>query len=167
MHSANTIKIQSFLTRTPILWISGVLYLIMTLAFAIIMKVWDFQVIDEMFIKADILAHIEAMSAEQQRVHAMTTATLDVAYPFAYGIFQAGMAYRYLGSWGKWIAPLSLICIPFDLTEGFSQVMLLTGSLQYVELKTVVTPIKLALFTLGLVAAVVALAIAFKSKRAM
>lgn len=69
------------------------------------------------------------------------------------------MAWRYLGTLGKWVAPLSLICIPVDLIEGFSQLMLLTGSLEYLELKTIVTQIKLALYLPGLAFALVALAV--------
>ena len=128
------------------------------------MLVWDFVVIDELFIKEDILAHIAALTDEQKRVHTITTATLDVAYPFAYGIFQAGMAYRFLGRWGKWIAPISLICIPVDLIEGFVQVMLLNGMLEYVDLKTIVTPVKLALYIPGLSFALLAAAIGLKAR---
>ncbi len=123
------------------------------------MHVWDFLVIDEMFVKPDILAHLSAMTDEQKRVHTITTATLDVAYPFAYGVFQAGMAYRFLGPWGRWIAPLSLICIPIDLTEGLAQVMLLSGNTDWVDLKVIVTPLKLALYLPGLGFALLALLI--------
>ncbi|MEM1179540.1 MAG: hypothetical protein AAGM22_14425 [Acidobacteriota bacterium] len=144
------------ITTNFALWLSLSAYLIMTLAFVVITRVWDFWLIDEMFSKAKILAHIDALSAEQRRVHAITTATLDVAYPLAYGTFQAGMAYRFLGRWGRRVAPLSLICMPVDLIEGFAQVRLLTGSTHYIGLKVVATPIKLALFVPGLVFALVA-----------
>lgn len=132
----------------------------MTLVFGLVMNAWDFVVIDEMFLRDEILAHVGAIAPEQRQVHATMTATLDVAYPFAYGAFQAGMAYRFLGAPGKWIAPLSLLCIPVDLVEGFAQVMLLTGATEFVDLKVVVTPVKLALYVPGLLFALVALAIA-------
>ena len=122
------------------------------------MHVWDFGIIDEMFVEEEILQHISAMSDEQKRVHVITTATLDVAYPFAYGFFHAGMAYRYLGGWGKWVAaPLIWICMPVDLVEGFAQVMLLRGQSEYVGLKAIVTPIKLAVFMPSLVFTIIAL----------
>lgn len=142
----------------------------MTLLFGVVMQVWDFVIIDEMFDREQILSHIAAMTEQQRRVHAIMTGTLDVAYPLAYGTFQAGMAYRYLGSWGTWIAPLSLICIPVDLLEGFTQVMLLNGGDYWVDLKVVVTPLKIALFTPGLLFALIALGIAgsqyFRARRA-
>jgi hypothetical protein len=157
--------LEPLITRTWILTLSGICYLAITVLFILVMRIWDFQLIDEMYSKDAILVQIELMSSDQRYAHVLTTATLDVLYPFTYGIFQAGMAYRFLGSWGKWIAPLSLVCIPVDLIEGFSQVMLLTGSLGYVELKAIVTPIKLVLYVLGLAFALLALVIAIRQSR--
>lgn len=156
--------LEATLTRPSTLAASLVAYLGLSGAFLVVMLVWDFQVIDEVFRRDAILAHVEAMTAEQRRVHAITTATLDVAYPFAYGAFQAGMAYRYLGRWGRWIAPLSLLCIPVDLLEGLAQVLILTGSEGFVGLKTVVTPLKLGLYLPGLAGALAAAAIALRRR---
>ena len=157
MSTPNKIGYFERITTTNFaLWFSFIAYMGMSIAFVVIMQVWDFWVIDEMFSKERILAHIEALSDKQRLVHVWTTATLDVAYPFAYGTFQAGMAYRYLGRWGRWVAPLGLICIPVDLIEGFAQVMLLTGSTEYISLKIVATPVKLALYFSSLGFAIVA-----------
>ena len=155
----------SFLCNTAVLRWSFAAYVLLTLAFGVVMWIWDFQVIDEIFLRQDIINAVVAMDDTQRQVHAVTTATLDVAYPFAYGAFQAGMAYRYLGRWGRWIAPLSLICIPVDLVEGFAQVMILSDQMRYVTLKTVATPIKLALYVPGLIAALIALWIAARESR--
>ena len=149
-------RFEQKITSTSALWLSFAAYLLLTFGFVVIMYTWDFQVIDELFVADEILAHIGAMTDSQKQVHAITTATIDVAYPFAYGAFQAGMAYRYLGRWGRWIAPLSLICIPVDLLEGFAQVMLLNGAWDFVHLKAVITPVKLALYLPGLGAALAA-----------
>lgn len=129
------------------------------------MWVWDFQVIDELFRSHEILASVAELDETQKRVHILVTATLDVAYPFAYGIFQSGMAYRYLGWWGKFLAPLSLLCIPVDLVEGFSQVMILSGKTQFLDVKVFVTPIKLLLYLTGLGAALVAIVVAAFARR--
>ena len=134
------------------LWWSGGAYVLLSLAFLAVMWIWDFVVIDELFGRQEILAAIAALDQTQKQVHVVITASLDVAYPFAYGIFQAGMAYRYLGLWGRFLAPLSLICIPVDLLEGFAQVMILNEVMlsQFVDLKMVVTPVKLLLYVPGL-----------------
>jgi len=111
---------QLFLQSTRTLWWSGLIYVSLTAGFLLVMLVWDFQVIDELFLRQEILNAVAGLDRTQRHVHILTTATLDVLYPFAYGIFQSGMAYRYLGRWGNLLAPLSLICIPVDLLEGFS-----------------------------------------------
>lgn len=140
--------------------------MVLTVGFLAVMWGWSFQVIDELFLKQQILDSVAALSPSQKRVHIVTTATLDVAYPFAYGFFQAGMAYRYLGRIGAFIAPLSLLCIPVDLIEGFAQIMILDGQTQFVDTKVMVTPIKMLLYVPGLVAALIALGIALANRRA-
>jgi len=122
-------------------------------------------VIDELFRRREILDSVASLDRTQRQVHIMVTATLDVAYPFAYGIFQSGMAYRYLGRLGKFLAPLSLVCIPVDLVEGYAQVMILSGYGHFVDVKVLVTPFKLALYIPGLCAALVAVVVAAKSSR--
>lgn len=146
------------------LWFSFVAYAVLTLSFGIVMQVWDFVIIDEMFDQAQIRAHIEAMTLEQRSVHALLTSTVDVAYPFAYATFQAGMAYRYLGRWGRWIALLSIVCVPVDLLEGFAQVMLLQGNEPYMALKLIATPVKLALFIPGFLGALIAVGFAVRQR---
>lgn len=143
-------KIEELVARKLTIQITFVLYVLSTMLFLVTMHYWDFQIIDEMYDANEILAHIALLSSEQKHVHIALTATLDVVYPFVYGAFQAGMAYRYLGKLGRWVALLSIFCIPVDLIEGFSQVMLLLGNESFITLKTIVTPVKLSLFIPGL-----------------
>jgi hypothetical protein len=94
------------------------------------------------------------------------TGTLDVAYPFAYGAFFIGIALRYFGRFGIYLALPSLLCIPADLTEGLAQVMILTGHEGWMTLKIIATPIKLALYITGLLITLVGLCLALKSRLA-
>lgn len=135
------------------------------MCFVVVMRLWDFQVIDEVFERQQIIDRIAALSPQQIRVHLWVTTTLDAAFPFVYGLFHAGMALRFLGRWGTVVAVLSLACIPVDLIEGFSQVMLLTGHEGFLTIKTVMTPIKLLLFVPGFLATVVAIVIAASRQR--
>ena len=161
--SSNGLK--QFLQSTATLWWSGSIYVSLTACFLVVMWVWDFQIIDELFLRQEILNAVASLDRAQRHVHILVTATLDVIYPFTYGIFQSGMAYRYLGRWGELLAPLSLMCIPVDLLEGFSQVMILTGQNEFVDLKVVVTPIKLFLYIPGLCAALVAIYLAVFARK--
>lgn len=152
------------LSNTKVLWASFVLTLILTLGFGVIMYIWQFGIIDEMYIAEDIGAHLQTMTEQQRTVHAWMTGTLDVAYPFAYGAFFIGIALRYFGRFGIYLALPSLLCIPADLTEGLAQVMILTGHEGWMTLKTIATPIKLVLYITGLLITLVGLCLALKSR---
>lgn len=139
------------------LWVSFIATLILTLCFGLIMHIWEFGIIDEMYKAEQITRHIDAMTDRQKSVHAIMTASLDVLYPLSYGAFFIGVALRYGGRFGLWLAAPSLLCIPADLLEGLSQVMLLTGHGHYMGLKLFATPMKLALFVSGLLITIILL----------
>lgn len=154
------------LKNKTLLWTLFAITLLITISFAIVMQVWGFMLIDEMF-KADQIAdHIAAMSEKQKQVHIWTTATLDVLYPLAYGSLFAGIALKAFGRAGIWLALPSLLCIPVDLSEGYAQVMLLAGNHEFMNLKTAVTPIKFALFIAGLVISVLGLVRLYRQRSA-
>lgn len=145
----------NFLTQKNTLWLLLAITLITTVSFGVVMHIWDFLLIDEMYDAEQISAHISALSAEQKQVHIWTTATLDVLYPLVYGLLFAGVALKAFGKNGLLLALPSLLCIPADLSEGFAQVMLLSGNADYMGLKTAMTPIKFALFFPGFLIAIV------------
>lgn len=138
------------LSRTKTLWATFLLTIVLTIIFGIVMHVGQFGIIDEMFVAEDIRAHIDAMTPRQRTIHAWLTGTVDVIYPFAYGAFFIGVALKYFGRFGIWLALPSFLVIPCDLTEGFAQVMLLTGHDAYMDLKLIATPAKLILYIMGL-----------------
>ena len=152
------------LTSNRALWSSFALTLLMTALFGVVMAVWDFVIIDEMFRPDAIRAHVAEMSAEQRRVHAWMTGTLDVAYPFAYGAFLGGMVLRAFPA-KRWLLLPILVCIPADLVEGLSQVMILTGHDGWVAVKAVATPVKLAAYITAIGIALAGLAALVLRKR--
>jgi len=147
------------LAQPKTLFLTGIMSIALTLVFVAVMKVWGFVVIDEMFHREAILEHIQAMTLDQRRAHQILTGTVDVLYPFVYTAFFVGVFQRWLGSRWKFIAILAAtMVIPLDLLEGISQISLLSGSLDLLELKLVVTPFKLALYSPILIAALSILA---------
>lgn len=156
---------QNWFTKTKTLWAMFWATLTMTITFGVIMQVWQFEIIDEMSDPEQIRAHVAAFSEIQKTVHAWMTATLDVAYPLAYGSLFIGMALRFFGRAGFWLALPSLLVIPVDLAEGYVQVMFLMGNDSLLHLKSILTPLKLALFIPGLIIALVGAGIAFKERR--
>jgi len=154
-----------FLTSPQILWRLFFAFIVMTIAFAVVMLVWDFEIIDEMSDPDAIVTHIEAMSAEQRVVHAWMTGTLDVAYPFVYASLFAGLALRHFGKWGPLAAAPNAFVVPADLIEGATQVLLLNGAYEWAWVKAYVTPAKLVLFLLGAALSLVAVGVGFAKKR--
>ncbi len=153
------------LTSNRALWSSFALTLVLTAAFGVVMAVWDFAIIDEMYRPDAIRAHVAEMSAEQRRVHAWMTGTLDVAYPFAYGACLGGMALRAFPD-KRWLLLPILVCIPADLVEGLSQVMILTGHDGWVAVKAVATPVKLAAYITAIGIALAGLTVLLRRKKA-
>jgi uncharacterized membrane protein len=72
-----------------------------------------------------------------------------------YGGLFAGAALRFFSVAGRWLALAGLLAIPVDLLEGVIQVLALTDTADLVDLKAWVTPLKSALFCVGLLVAVV------------
>lgn len=132
-------------------------------AFWMVMKIWDFTLIDEMFKPSEIRSHVEEMSTTQRKVHIWTTATLDVAFPFAYGGFFIGTGVRFPGRSGPLLIIPSVLCIAVDLIEGFVQVNILANDMTYLTAKEWVTPLKLILFVACLIITLFAWAREFRS----
>lgn len=138
------------LSRPTVIWANFVVTLALTAVFGIVMLIWDFEIIDEMYVADAILAHVADMTATQRSVHIWLTATVDVIYPFCYGSFFIGVALKAYERAGIWLALPSLLVIPVDLFEGFTQVMLLSGHEAWVGAKSIATPTKLVLFLAGI-----------------
>ena len=132
-----------------------------TIAFGVVMAVWDFTIIDEMYDPDKIRAHIAEMSEVQRQAHAWMTATLDVAYPLTYGALFVGMALR---AFKPVFALPALLVIPTDLTEGFVQVQAMLGNGSLIWLKAYVTPAKLILFTLAILIVLAALVVEVRAR---
>lgn len=92
------LRLEILISHSVFLKWSGIAYLLLSFLFILVMKIWDFHIIDEMYNKEIILTHIGTLCEEQKHVHIFMTATLDVVFPFTYGLFQAGMALKYFGS---------------------------------------------------------------------
>ena len=136
--------------RPKVLLGSFVVTLLLSVVFVVVMQVFDFVIIDEMFREHVIREHIASMSDEQKRMHIWLTATVDVLYPLAYGALFVGVQIRVLGMKRRVFAALSMVAVPVDLIEGLAQVMLLSGHSSWMPVKLMATPIKLLSFTFGL-----------------
>jgi len=148
---------REFLTRPKTLWMLFISTLLLTACFVLVQNHWSLALLDSVGTEIEINDILGSLSDTQKTVHKWVTLTLDVAYPLVYGGFFAGMALRYFGKFGPFLAIPSLLVILADLTEGIIQVLLLSGNTSVIGLKTVLTPIKFSLFKVCLLLAVIAL----------
>ena len=137
------------LSESKILWLSFTATLLITLAFQAITLQLGLVLLDGISDPSEARAAISSMTVYQRHFHIWITATLDVAYPAAYGALFIGSAYRFFPSKGLLLSLPALLCIPVDLGEGAVQVLALMGALDLINLKAFLTPLKLLLFVSG------------------
>ena len=131
------------------LLIALVATILITIVFLVIGSLWGITFLDKISDPSEARIAISSMSADQRLVHAWITATLDVVYPLAYGALFIGSALKFYDNFGWLIASPFFVLVPTDLLEGFIQVLALTGTLDMIDAKAVLTPLKTSLFLLG------------------
>jgi hypothetical protein len=146
------------------LWVAFFIFVCLTAVFGLVMTIWEFQIIDEMWRADAIRAHVADMSQTQRHVHAVMTATLDVAYPLSYAAFFGGLTWAGFPNRAWLLLPIFL-CVPVDLLEGLSQVMILIGHEDWIVVKVIATPVKLILFVSGVLIGLAGLVRVFMSSR--
>jgi hypothetical protein len=137
------------------LWITFISTILLTVAFQIAVSVWDLILLDAISDPAEARQAISLMSPDQHAIHAWITATLDVAYPYAYGALFIGSAYKFYGRFGWLFALPAFVLVPIDLVEGVVQVLALTNLADWIDAKAYLTPLKTILFLLGILTTVV------------
>ncbi|MEZ5549672.1 MAG: hypothetical protein R3E82_02155 [Pseudomonadales bacterium] len=144
------------ITNTRNLWWLFFATLLLTASFVVCSSLWNLTLLDGVSSPVEVRRILAGMSPEQIRAHIWITATLDVAYPLAYGGLFAGAALSGFATCGRYLALPALLAIPVDLLEGVVQVLALTDSGDLIDTKAYITPLKTALFLSGLVIALAA-----------
>ena len=139
------------LSQTRNLWIAFGATILITLSFPLVGSIWAISFVDALSDPGAVRAAIAAFSAEQRVVHVWVTATLDVAYPLAYGALFIGAAYRFFPKAGRWLAMAFIVLVAVDVLEGIVQVLALTDTADLVDGKAILTPLKTLLFLFGVV----------------
>ncbi len=151
---------MNLITRTPVLWTLFGLTVLITLAFGVLAQQVGGQFLDMLSAPAETRATFEAMNAEQKTSHFWITVLMDTAYPLCFGLFFAGMAWRFFGKWGPLAAIPGFAVLVVDLTENTLQAITLSGAAYVLEPKAWVSPLKMNLFYLAALIAAAAAGIA-------
>jgi len=144
-------NLKSKLSETRVLWLSFAATLLITIAFPVVVSTWGLTLLDAISNPDAARTAIAAMSEPQRHVHAWMTATLDVAYPFAYASLFFGSAHKFFPKIGWLLSIPAVLLLPIDLVEGVIQIMALTDVADALSLKAVLTTSKQVLFLTGIV----------------
>ncbi len=101
---------------------------------------------------ASARALLARLSPWQRDIHAHATLIYDGLYPLAYGAFFAGLAMRLGGPQARWVALVMLAGMLSDYAENIIQLLALSGRVDWLDAKTVLTPLKFALTGLAILA---------------
>ncbi|MFN3910864.1 hypothetical protein [Hyphomonas sp.] len=148
---------MTLITRTPVLWTLFGLMIAITVLFGALAPMAGGQFLDFASDPADSRALFEAMTPAQRTAHFWITVLVDTAYPLSFGLFFAGMALRFFGKWGPLAAIPGFAVLVVDLTENTLQAITLSGAAYVLEPKAWVSPLKMNLFYLAALIAVVGL----------
>ena len=118
------------------------------------------QFLDKVSKPEDTRAVFDAMTSSERTVHFWITVLLDTAFPLSFGLFFAGMAWRFFGKLGPYAAIPGFVVLIVDLTENTLQAITLSGAAYVLEPKEWVSPLKMNLFYLAALIALVAAGIA-------
>lgn len=131
----------------------------LTALFPLVAGHFGLTLLDAVADPTEARALIEGLTSEQRQAHAWITGTLDVAYPLAYGALFLGAMLRFFPRRGPLLAIPVLIGVPADFLEGLVQILALTGQVDWLAAKAVLTPVKGGAFVYGAVLALLGVAL--------
>ena len=143
------------LAENRILWFSFIVTVLLTIAFQIVVAIWNLTLLDALSDPTAVRNALSSMSSDQKNIHTWVTATLDVAYPLVYGALFVGSAHKFYSRLGWLVALPTFVLVPVDYFEGIVQVFALTGFADWIDVKAYLTPLKTILFLFGILATVV------------
>ena len=155
---------MAFLSRTPVLWGSFILFLLIGVGFGLFSGAVGGTYLDTLDSGEASRELIASMTDAQRSAHFWVTVLLDTAYPLAYGALFAGLALRFFGRFGRLAALPAIAVVVVDLTENMVQALALSGAADALDAKDWLTPLKFGLFFLAAAIALVALLIAIVSR---
>ena len=138
--------------------------LVLTALFPVIAGHFGLTLLDAVADPTEARALVEGLTKEQRQAHAWITGTLDVAYPLAYGALFFGATLRFFPRKGALLASPILIGVPADFLEGLVQILALTGQVDWLAAKAVLTPVKGGAFVYGAVMALLGVALSFREQ---
>ncbi|MFN3314925.1 MAG: hypothetical protein ACK46Q_15900 [Hyphomonas sp.] len=151
---------MNFISRTPVLWGLFGLAVLCAVGFNLFQPSVGGQYLDMLSDPIRVRAALAEMTPEQRSAHFWVTVLIDTAFPIGFGLLFAGLGWRFFGRFGTLAALPGLAVLVVDLTENTIQALALSGTADVLDAKAWVTPLKMNLFYLAAVIALIAVGIA-------
>ena len=103
---------------------------------------------------------LSQMSGEEKKMHIIITIVLDMLFPFMYGGLFIALTIKYLGKISAWLSLPAILVIPLDLVENLIQICTLSGRIDLITSKSILTHAKVLLFKIAGIVALIALGFA-------
>jgi len=144
------LAIADNLSSTRAITISFILMVLCGLGFGVFSGATGGVLLDQEMTEASTRAALAGMSAAEKTSHFWITVLLDSAYPICYGAFFIGVIARLAGDHRVWAIWPNIIGVGCDYVENTVQAMALSGSTDWLWLKDIVAPTKMAALAVGL-----------------
>ena len=141
--------LTDYLSSTKAITTSFVLMLLCGLGFGIFADSYGGVLLDLAMDEEGTLATLAGLTPEQKTGHFWVTVLLDSAYPLCYGAFFVGAIARLAGPHRTWAIWPSLIGVDCDYVENIVQAFALSGNPDWLWLKDIVAPVKMAALAIG------------------
>ncbi len=153
-----------FLSRWPVILVTFLAMLAIGYSFSGPQAELGGQLLDFIFTGETARNFLATLSEAQKSLHIRVTLLNDTAYPIAYTACLAGLIYRLSGTGSAMLTVPAFLGFGLDLAENAVQVLALSGTVDLLVLKTLLTPLKFAAVTAAFVI-VIGLAIKAVTKR--
>ncbi|MFN7054971.1 hypothetical protein [Hyphomonas sp.] len=151
---------MKIITRTPVLWALFGLSVLCVVGFQAFNPAVGGQYLDTLDDPAVLRETLAGMSEAQKTAHFRVTVLIDTVFPLSFGLLFAGLGWRFFGKWGPLAAVPGFAVLVVDLTENMIQALALSGAADVLDAKAWVTPLKMGLFYLAALIALVAVGVA-------
>lgn len=147
---------SKWLGSLPVIFVSGAAMLAIGAAIRMTANGIGGDLLDFQLNGADAIARLQELRtvANGLEAHQFISGRLDMAYPFAYGLFFASLAMRFSKSHSLLFALPMALAIVFDISENLVQLQGLAGNDEVLHAKTYLTPAKFGCVAAGMLLAI-------------
>ena len=143
------------LTRLQMIVLLLIATVVIAMSFGPVPAIVGPPLLDFIFNGEAARARLAELSTYQRQVHLYGTLINDTLFPLAYSGLLAGVAGRFASlRWRGWVMLPALAACVLDLCENAVQVLALSGTVDLLDLKTVLTPLKFGMAGVAIVLAI-------------